>query len=123
MNTRADQVPEAVKNEFRHFMRCAEEAPAGTYEKPKAVREMIGEMADQLMANVRELGLEADNCDGIFAVEAAIYGYIKGSNPESTLFSVAEGFGEHVGGDSRARVLANCERDMAAIRAIGMAPA
>lgn len=76
-----------------NFKRCAENAPAGTHDEAKRLNEVIGDTCDQLILNIKALGLRADPCDLIFVVEASIYDYVKRSNPDATLFPVAEGFG------------------------------
>lgn len=120
MTIRHTSAAAALHNQFRNFARCTEEAPAGAYEAQKALREKIGEAADNLMAAVRAEGLLADNCDAIFHVEATIYAYIKESNPTSSMFLVAEGFGAHMDGPARERVMENCARYLAALRQRGM---
>ena len=79
-----------------------------------------GDTADTLMKDVRGLGLKANNCDLIYAVEVAIYDYVKQSNPESNLFALAEGFGSAMSGPARERVLAQTDRDMAQLRQLGI---
>lgn len=81
-----------------NFKRCAETAPEGTHDEAKRLNEVIGETCDQLIRNIKALGLQADPCDLIFAVEASIYNYVKRSNPDATLFPVSEGFGSAVVG-------------------------
>lgn len=96
----------ALNDALGHFERCADEAPRGTYEQAKRLVELIGETAQSLIGRLRECGLEANTCDGIREVEAVIYGYIKDSNPDATVFPTGEGFGESMGGPARDRVLA-----------------
>jgi len=85
-------------SEFRDFKSCVQDAPEGAYEHAKQLDATIGEACDQLMRDLRALGLRADNCDLIYHVEATIYDYVKKSNPDSTLFIVAEGFGSAMDG-------------------------
>lgn len=114
---------QALSRAYDDFERCAEEAPDGAYEEAKAVKALIGGLADRLIQDVRALGLKADNCDSIREVEAVIYGYLKASNPEATVFAVSEGFGHWLDTPARERVLSNCQRDMAALRTLGVIPA
>ena len=65
------------------------------------------------MREVRGLGLKADTCDLIFEVEAAIYDYLRRSNPEAAVFPTAEGFGSSMDGPARERVLEQAARDRA----------
>lgn len=114
-----------MKKSLTDFKRCVEESPEGTYDDAKRLNEVIGETCDNLMREVRDLGLKADACDLIFALEAAIYDYVKRSNPESTLFPVAEGFGSSMDGPARDRVLsqAAASRDFFQIlRSVGATP-
>lgn len=99
------------------FERCADEAPEGTFEEAKEVAELIAEAVNDLMEGLRSRGLLADNCDGIRLVEAVIYGYMKDSNPDATVFATAEGFGAALGGPARERVLAQAVRDRDFLRA------
>ena len=109
------------KAAFENFCQCADNAPVGTYLDAKELRSTIGDTADTLMKDVRGLGLKANNCDLIYAVEVAIYDYVKQSNPESNLFALAEGFGSSMNGPARDRVLAQTDRDMACLRQLGVA--
>lgn len=103
-----------------NFKRCTEEAPEGTYEEAKNLNNTIGDAIDQLMRDIRALGLKADNCDRAFALEAAIYEYVKQSNPDASLFVVAEGFGSAVDGPAGPRVIAQTVRDRDFLRSAGV---
>jgi len=96
---------------FVHFQTAAADAPEGTFEDVKALRQAIGEAVDGFMRTLRtEHGLDADSCDHAFALEVAIYRYVKVSNPDQSLFDVAEGFGQVMSGADAAekeRVLSN----------------
>lgn len=76
-----------------NFKRCVEDAPEGTYEDAKKLNEVIGDAVDKLMRDIRALGLNADACDGAFALEAALYSYVKQFNRDCALFPMAEDFG------------------------------
>ena len=89
-----------------NFRRCAEDAPAGTYDEAKVLAPLLGETCDTFMRDLRALGLRADNCDLIHEVEAALYEYVKRSNPDATMFPLAEGFGQAMRGPERDRVVA-----------------
>ena len=102
---------DAMKIALSNFRACAENAPSGTYLDAKQLAGGIGETCDNLIKEVRAIGLKADNCDLIFAVEAAIYDYVKRSNPGAGLFPTAEGFGWAMDTEARERVIANAERD------------
>jgi len=81
------------------FKRCADEdAPNGEHSEAKALNSVIGDACNQLMSDVRALGLKANACDLIFNLEAAIYEYVKRSNPDQALFSAAEDFGASADG-------------------------
>lgn len=102
---------DAMKSALQNFRACAEDAPAGTYLDAKQLADIIGSACDNLIKNVRAMGLQADNCDLIFTVEATIYDYVKRSNPNAGLFPAAEGFGSAMDTPARDRVIANAERD------------
>ena len=97
--------------DLKKLKACADMAPAGTYEDAKALNEVIGDAVDNLMRELRALGLKADNCDRAFELEAAIYAYVKASNPGGTIFTTAEGFGDAMSGPARERVIAQAARD------------
>lgn len=96
-----------ISRALLNFKRCAEDSPPGWYEEARKLNQVIGEAAEGLMKSLRAQGLQADNSDGIFAIEAAIYDYARKSNPESTLFPCAEAFGELLDGPGREKALAD----------------
>lgn len=100
-----------LEQALSQFKRCADDAPPGTYEAAKQLNAVIGETCDTLIKDIRALGLNADNCDLIFQVEATIYDYVKRSNPDAPLFPVAEGFGAAMDGPARERVLVKTAAD------------
>lgn len=96
----------AERNALSNFTRCCDDAPEGTYQDAKALKAVIDDATDGLMRDIVALGLKANNCDLIYAIESAIYQYVKCSNPDATLFPISEGFGEAMDGKARDRVLA-----------------
>lgn len=102
---------DAMKAALSNFRACAEDAPSGTYTEVKQLAGVIGKACDNLIKDVRAIGLRADTCDLIFVVEAVIYDYVKRSNPDEGLFPAAEGFGLSMNTEARERVIANAERD------------
>lgn len=107
-------------NELRNFRDCAEHAPDGTHQLAKSVNDLIGDTCDQLIRDLRALGLSADNCDGAFRLEVALYQYIKESNTAHPLFPVSEGFGDALSGPARERVLAGAVGDLNAHQQVGI---
>lgn len=107
-------------HQFDQFKRCDQEAPEGLHTQAKVLNELIGDTCDEFMRHLRDMGLRANSSDLIYQVEAALYDYVKRSNPEHSLFPVAEGFGAAVDGPAAARVLANVKRDLDALRVLGM---
>lgn len=105
---------------LENFKRCADDAPEGMHAQAKALDAVIGEACINLMKDVRALGLKANNCDLIYEVEAAMYDYVKRSNPDATLFPLAEGFGAAMAGEARERVLVQATRDRDYLRSAGM---
>ncbi|MDI3258454.1 MAG: hypothetical protein QJR02_02025 [Sinobacteraceae bacterium] len=97
-----------------------DDAPDGSYEQAKSLRRLIGDSVDQLMKNIREMGLCVDTCDGIREVEAVIYGYIKDANPDHPMFPTAEGFGAAMSGPVRDRVLSQTACNLAFLRERGI---
>lgn len=96
---------------LENFKQCADEAPEGCYEEAKRLNRVIGGACTSLMQEIRGLELKADTCDLIFVVEAAIYDYVRRSNPDATVFAAAEGFGSSLIGPARERVLAQALSD------------
>jgi hypothetical protein len=101
----------SIKDALNDFRACVRNAPEGCYDDAKRLYAVIGTTCDTLMQDVRGMGLKADNCDLIFAVEAAVYNYVRQSNPNATVFPSAEGFGAALDGPARDRVLAQLARD------------
>lgn len=110
-----------MQNALSNFKRCAEEAPEGTYEEAKCLNNVIGGAVDQLMRDLRAMGLNADASDRAFELEAAIYAYVKQSNPDATVFPVSEGFGSSMDGPERERVLAQAASNRDFLLGIGAA--
>lgn len=96
---------------LEHFKRCAAEAPEGCYEEAKALNAVINDALTGLAQQLRGLGLKANNCDLAFELEAAIYAYVKGSNPEATVFPTAEGFGKGLDGPARERIVLQAQQN------------
>lgn len=96
---------------LEHFKRCAQEAPQGCYEEAKALNAVINDAMDNLAQQLRGLGLKANNCDLAFELEAAIYAFVKESNPEATVFPTAEGFGKGLDGPARERIMFQAQQD------------
>jgi hypothetical protein len=93
---------------FQNLRACCDEAPAGTYEQAKQIRQAI---SDAMQDGLRALGLKNDNCDIAHACEAAMYEYVKRCNPNTDALIVAEGFGSAVNGPARERVIEQASRN------------
>lgn len=107
---------------FEHFANCAEDAPEGMYRDVKDIRNVIGDAADDLIYQIRRLGFKANNCDGIYQVEEAIYKWIVESNPDDVIFPTAEDFGEAMTGDFRDQVIARAIANRDELRELGLLP-
>ena len=107
-----------MRNALTNFKACAAEAPEGCYEEAKALNALIGEACDNLMLELRAIGLKASANDLAFDLEAAMYGYARRSNPDATVFPTAEGFGSSMAGAARDRVLAQAARSMDFLRSL-----
>lgn len=108
-----------LKNALWNFKRCAEDAPAGTYEQAKQLNAIIGDALEHFMHQLREAGFAADSCDHAFALEAAMYEYTKRSNPKATVFFVSEGFGASMDRPERERVIQQTKDNAALVAAFG----
>lgn len=108
----------ALNDQLTNLETCAEKAPEGTYVEAKAVAELVGDTSNALLAALESLGMKANNGDGLRDLEAAVYGYVKASNPEAYFLPAAEGFGVAMGTEAAERVLAQTieERDRLAGR-------
>jgi len=98
-----------LSNRLSDLELCAEYAPEGTYEREKEIVAFIGDTANAILRGVRELGLNAPNCDQIREVEAVLYGYIRSAN--ALAVAAGEGFGAAMSGPARERVIAQAARD------------
>lgn len=97
---------------LKNLRSCVENAPDGTYSEAKKIVGILNDAMDAVQQSLRDEGLRADNCDLAFTLEAAIYQYIKGSNPSLTLsMAICEGFGDNATGPAKERVIAGIERD------------
>lgn len=101
-----------------NFKACADEAPEGCYEDAKALNAVIGQTCDNLMRELRALGLKASGNDLAFDLEAAVYAYAKACNPDATVFPLAEGFGSGMNGPARERVMAQAIRSRDLFRSL-----
>lgn len=109
-----------MQSALTNFKRCAEEAPEGTYEEAKRLNAVIGSAVDQLMRDLRAMGLKGDACDRAFELEAALYAYAKQSNPDATVFPMSEGFGSSMGRPERERVLLQAQSNRDFLHVIGV---
>lgn len=73
--------------------RCAEEAPAGTYETAKRVASLVGDTMDEIMTSLKAAGLKTDGCDEARTLEGCLYRYILKANPEAGELMAAEAYG------------------------------
>lgn len=92
-------------DQFQEFLICVDESPEGTFEDAKAIRAMMGGIADDLIAKARALDLDVCNCDGAFNLEIEIYGYLRRKNVDR--FISYEAYGKVYGeadGDTRERI-------------------
>lgn len=102
--------PENVS--LKNLRSCVENAPEGTYKEAKRIVGVLNDAMDAVQQAFREENLLADNCDLAFALEAAMYKYLKGSNPSLMLsLSICEGFGDSSTGPAKERVIAGAQRD------------
>lgn len=105
-------------NSFSNFRDCVSDAPEGTYDAAKELAGIIGDAMDDLMRNLRAAGFKANNCDKAFRLEAAIYDYVKSSNPDATVFPVSEGFGGSMSLPVRERAIVQAERNRDFLRSL-----
>jgi hypothetical protein len=98
--------------------RCAELAPAGTYERAKAAKAVIDEVADSIFTICKAHGFKLRGMDGYRDIEAQLYVLLADSNPDEYGLITGEGFGAAMDGPARERVLAQTVRDRDALTRI-----
>lgn len=108
----------ALNAQLENLEACAENAPEGAYEQAKDLSAFFGDTFRHLKTELSLMGLGLDNSDRYREFEAVLYGLIKDSNPESTMFAVSEGFGSAMDGPARERVIEQARSDVAAFKAI-----
>jgi Skp family chaperone for outer membrane proteins len=113
----------ARNDAFANFRRCCDDAPAGTYQQAKDLRQAIGDAMTALQVELVALGYKVDNCDRAHDLEAAMYAYVKASNPDATVFPTAEGFGDSMTGPARDRVIAQAASNAQAYQDAATGPA
>lgn len=94
-----------MHQDYQDFQHGTDEALPGTFEVAKDLALLIGDTVGTLIGEVRNLDLSVDKGDGAFALEAAVYHWIKRANPDASLFASAEGFGAALSGPSGERVM------------------
>lgn len=100
--------------------RCAEAAPAGTYEHAKDAAAAVNEASQGIIAAFRAKGFKFLNDDRLRNLEAAIYGYLLESNPDDYALMTAEGFGEHVDGPAGKRIVAQAIQNRDTLKNLGV---
>jgi hypothetical protein len=106
-----------LDDNFAHFRACCDDAPMGTYEKAKDVREAISDAMDALQAGLRTTGLTSGQSDIAHHCEAAMYEYVKQSNRDAYFFVTAEAFGASMSGPERDRIISQAKQNKDAFRA------
>ena len=105
------------RQHFSNLDSCADAAPEGTYERAKEIVTAVNELTDAVLARAKELGLAAPNGDQIENVCGAIYGYIRDANILEV--AAAEGFGRHVHGPARDRIISQAAANRDFLRSVG----
>ena len=111
-----------LSEQLGNLEECATMAPAGTYQDAKDLSGFFSDLFTHIQGELKAMGLKTPNGDQYREVEAVLYGMIKDYNPDSTTFSVSEGFGRAMNmGDAVAnRVIANAKRDIEFLRSVGV---
>jgi hypothetical protein len=111
--------PMNLEQEFSNFCNGCHEAPEGTYEDAKAVRQIISDAMDDLQAGLKAAGLKVNQSAAAHTCEAVMYQYVKQSNPDAYFLITAEGFGEACYGPARERVIEGAASDRDFLRSMG----
>lgn len=77
---------------FQHFLVCVDNAPTGTFEDAKEIRDMMGTTVDNMIKEAQALDLDVCNSDGAFNLEIEIYGWLRRKNVDR--FNQFEAFGK-----------------------------
>jgi hypothetical protein len=72
-----------------NFRRVTDEAPEGSFEHSKAVREIIGRAMDQMIREFRVNGINVCLCDGAFETEAKILDWVLKADGSTEVLSAA----------------------------------
>ena len=104
-----------MNDRLGNLERCAEHAPAGTYERAIAAVDFILAASNAVLSGAREAGFSAGNDDRLRNVEIALYEYLLASNPHELQFITDEGFGAAMLTPARERVIKQAERDREAL--------
>jgi len=65
------------------------------YEPASDIADMIGKTVDTIINQSRNLGIAAKGDDRARNLEVSIYEFLTESDPENSIWPLAEGFGEH----------------------------
>lgn len=99
-------------NEYFRFQTAVSETPESSFERSRQLADLISEQMRQLMNGLRGLSFAASPNDPAFELEAAMYAFVKQSNPDCSELVSAEGLGTHLQGprERRDRALETVER-------------
>ena len=81
---------------LQRFQAIAGISKPGAFDEAGALNELLQATTNDFMRELRELGLKADNCDHAYRLEAALYAYVRASNPANGMLSQAEACGHHL---------------------------
>lgn len=118
MTIRSSIDARALNRQLENLEACAENAPEGAYQQAKDLSTFFGDTFRHLQSELAAQGLMLDNADGYREFEAVLYGLIKASNPEATMFAVSEGFGSAMDGPARERVIEQARANVATFNAL-----
>jgi hypothetical protein len=75
---------------LQRFQALAEISKPGAFDEAGALNELLQETTNSFMRELRALGLKADACDHAYRLEAALYAYVRASNPANVMLAQAE---------------------------------
>ncbi len=98
----------AWRNRFASVCRCVETAPEGAFVEAKVMRDYVNDAACAIQKGLLDGGIDASIMHEMDELKAAIYAYIRKSNPDRVVFSTIEYWGANIDGPDgpamRARV-------------------
>lgn len=83
---------------YAQLAKCASTAPEGAFQEAKITLAFVNDAVSAIMGGLLQGGLSASIGQPYTELQAAIYAYIRRSNPNRVVFSTMEYWGENIDG-------------------------